>query len=78
MGHDAILRDSEINQLIVCFSTHSVQTLLELGTEASTESISLLGICISMVPSILAHIIETHLTFTPIDLSECGSLGWLP
>jgi hypothetical protein len=59
MCRDAVLLgEGHINQLTKSISLNKVQAFLKLGIEATTETILLLGIIISVITRILAQMIE--------------------
>jgi hypothetical protein len=53
-----LLGDGQVDQLIEAISPNSVETLTQLGVETPAETISLLLIRISMIPCVLAHVVE--------------------
>jgi len=57
-SNTVLLSYGYINQLIICVGLNKVQAFLELGIEATTETITFLGISISMMARILAQMIE--------------------
>ena len=60
MGTNTVLlSNGQVDQLIVSVGLNKVQAFLELGIEATTKSVALLGISISMMARILAQVIES-------------------
>jgi hypothetical protein len=53
-----ILSNGEIHQLIEAIWADKIEALPELGVETAAEMISLLGITIGMITSILAQVIK--------------------
>src|SRR6185437_12935472 len=59
MGSNTVLLcNGQVDQLIVGVGLNKVQAFLELGVEATTKTIALLGISIRMMARILAQMIE--------------------
>ena len=59
MGSNTVLLcNGQVDHFIVGVGLNKVQAFLELGSEATTETITFLGISISMMPRILAQMIE--------------------
>ena len=59
MGSNTVfLSNGQVDQLIVGVGLNKVQAFLELGSEATTKTITFLGIRISMMARILAKMIE--------------------
>jgi hypothetical protein len=58
-SNTVLLSDGQVNQLIVSVGLNKVQAFLELGSEATTKTITFLGIRISMMARILAQVIES-------------------
>jgi hypothetical protein len=52
------LSDGHIDQLIESISLYQIQSFLKFGVQASTEAISFASVCIRMITSILAQVIE--------------------
>ena len=60
MGSNTVLlSNGQVDQLIVGVGLNKVQAFLELGSKATTKTITFLGIRISMMASILAQVIES-------------------
>jgi hypothetical protein len=60
VSHDAIfLSDGQVNQLIISVYLDRVQAVLELGTKASAEAITLLSIGVSVIARVLTKVIES-------------------
>ena len=53
-----ILSNGKIHQLIEAIWADKIEALLELGVETAAEMIPLLGITISMIARVLAHVVE--------------------
>jgi hypothetical protein len=53
-----LLGDGQVDQLIEAICPNSVETLTQLGVETPTEAVSLLLIRISMIPCVLAQVVE--------------------
>jgi hypothetical protein len=53
-----LLGDGQVDQLIEAISPDSVETFSQLGVETPAKAVSLLLIRISMIPCILAQVIE--------------------
>jgi len=59
MGSDAVLLSNcQVDQLIVGVGLNKVQAFLELGIEAMTKTVTLLGVSICMMARVLAQMIE--------------------
>jgi fumarate reductase subunit D len=59
VSHDAIfVSDGQVNQLIISVYLDRVQAVLELGTKASAEAITLLSIGVSVIARVLIKVIE--------------------
>jgi hypothetical protein len=60
VSHDAIfLSDGQVNHLIISVYLDGVQAVLELGTKASAEAITLLSISVSVIARVLAKVIKS-------------------
>jgi hypothetical protein len=57
-SNTVLLSNGQVDQLNVSVGLNKVQAFLELGNEATTKTITLLGISISMMARILAQVIE--------------------
>ena len=57
-SNTVLLSNGQVDQLIVGIWLNKVQAFLELGIKASTKTIALLGVSISMMARILAQLIE--------------------
>ena len=57
-SNTVLLSNGQVDQLIVGIWLNKVQAFLELGIEATSKTIMLLGISISMMACILAQVIE--------------------
>src|SRR6185369_10796033 len=56
---DAIfLSNGHVDQLIISIWLNKVQAFLELGVEATTKTVALLGVSIRMIARVLAQVIE--------------------
>jgi hypothetical protein len=75
-----LLGDSHVDQLIVTVGPDGVETVTELSAEPPPEPVSLLLICICVIPGILAQVIKGLgiLQHCPVALSECQKLIELP
>jgi hypothetical protein len=74
---DAILlRDGQVDQLVVAVGPDCVETVVELSVEAPPKPVSLLLISVSMVACILTQVIESLgvLQHGTTSLSECQKL----
>jgi hypothetical protein len=71
-----LLRYGQVDQLIEAISLDSVETLTQLGVETPVEAVSLLFIRVSMIPHVLAHVIEGLgiLQHSMCPLIECQEL----
>ena len=58
-SNTVLLSNGQVDQLIVSVGLNKVQAFLELGSEATTKTITFLGISISMMARILAQVIES-------------------
>ena len=54
------LSNGHIDQFIISIWLNKVQAFLELGVEATTKTIALLGVSIRMMARILAQVIESQ------------------
>jgi hypothetical protein len=68
-----LLGDGQVDQLIEAISPDSVETFSQLSVETPAEAVSLLLIRISMIPCILAQVIEglSVLQYRAGSLIEC-------
>ena len=57
-SNTVLLSNGQVDQLIVGIWLNKVKAFLELGIEATSETVTLLGISISMMARILAQMIE--------------------
>ena len=75
-----LLSDCHINKLIIRIRPGEVQKLLEFSTQTPTETIPLLGICVSMMSCILTETVEGLgiLQHTASPLCESQELIYLP
>jgi hypothetical protein len=74
VGYNTILLgDGQVDQLIEVISPNSVETLTQLGVETPAETVSLLLIRISMIPLVLAQVVEglSILQYRVGSLIEC-------
>jgi hypothetical protein len=60
MGCNAIfLSNGDVDQLVESVFLNKIQLFFELGVQATTETISLLGIGVCMITRIATHVIES-------------------
>ena len=57
-GDTIFLSNGHVDQLIISIWLNKVQAFLELGVEATTETVALLGVSIRMIARVLAQMIE--------------------
>ena len=57
-GNTIFLSNGHIDQLIISIWLNKVQVFLELGVEALTKTVTLLGVSIRMMACVLAQMIE--------------------
>jgi hypothetical protein len=71
-----LLGQGHVNQFTKGIGPHKVQAFLELSVQTSTKAILLLGITVSMITRILAHVIESLciLQYGAGALGECQEL----
>jgi hypothetical protein len=67
------LGNGHVDQFIEVFSPNQIQAFLQLGVQSTTESISFLGIRVSMIARILAQVIESLcvLKYSAVSLGKC-------
>jgi hypothetical protein len=52
------LGDGHIDQLIKILGLYQIQLFLKFGVQASTETISFVGVCVRMITRVLAQVVE--------------------
>ena len=57
-GDTIFLSNGHVDKLIISIWLNKVQAFLELGVEATTKTVALLGVSIRMMARILAQMIE--------------------
>ena len=57
-GDTIFLSNGRVDQLIINIWLNKVQAFLELGVEATTKTIALVGVSICMMARVLAQMIE--------------------
>jgi hypothetical protein len=75
-GDAILLRDGQIDQLIVAMGLDCVERVMELSVEAPPESVSLLLISVIMVACVLTQVIKSLgvLQHGTTPLNECQKL----
>jgi hypothetical protein len=75
-GDTVLLRNGQVDQLIVAVGLDGVEAVMELSAEPPSEPVPLLLVRVCVISDILAQVIEglSKLQHCPVSLSECQKL----